>query len=182
MNQRGVTLWFTGLSGAGKTTICDDVRLTLQRRGIIVEQLDGDIVRQHLTKDLGFSRRDRFTNIERVAFVANLLSKHHIIVLASFISPYREMRKHARMAIENFCEVYVKCSLETCVKRDVKGLYRKALQGEIDAFTGISDPYEPPKNPNLVLDTDSEPIEESSLKVVRFLEDHRFIPKIEKKR
>lgn len=177
MQQQGVTLWFTGLSGAGKTTICRSVEATLKKRGIKVELLDGDIVRQHLTKDLGFSRRDRLTNIERVSFVADLLSKHDIIVLAAFISPYREMREHARRTISSFREIYVQCPIETCVKRDVKGLYRRALKGEIHKFTGISDLYEPPLNPDLLLQTHLETVAESSDRVIRYLEKHTFIPK-----
>lgn len=177
MTQQGVTLWFTGLSGAGKTTICRRLLTELKKRNVKVELLDGDVVRQQLTKDLGFSRRDRLTNIERVAFVADLLCKHGVIVLAAFISPYREMRDYARQAITSFREVYVKCPLETCVKRDVKGLYRKAIKGEIPKFTGISDPYEPPLSPDLVLDTERETVEESVRKVMRFLEEQQFIPK-----
>lgn len=175
LKQQGVTLWFTGLSGAGKTTICQEVAHILKKRRIPVELLDGDTVRQHLTKDLGFSRRDRFTNIERVSFVADLLSKHGVIVLAAFISPYREMRTHARQTIASFREVYAKCPLETCVKRDVKGLYRKAIKGEIKQFTGISDHYEPPLTPDLILNTDSETVVESSAKVIRYLEEQAFI-------
>lgn len=151
---------------------------TLRRRHLQVELLDGDAVRQHLTKDLGFSRRDRLTNIERVAFVADLLSKHGVITLAAFISPYREMREHARHTISSFREVYIQCPLETCIKRDVKGLYHKALNGEIQAFTGISDPYEPPQDPDLILDTDRESVAESAHKVICYLEERAFIPKI----
>lgn len=177
LKQRGVTLWFTGLSGSGKTTICRNVQETLLKRHVQVELLDGDVVRQHLTKDLGFSRQDRLTNIERVAFVADLLSKHGVITLASFITPYREMQDHARRHISSFREVYVQCPLEKCIERDVKGLYKKALKGEIQSFTGITDPYEPPLHPDLILQTDRETIAESSQKVVRFLEEQHFIPK-----
>ena len=161
-------MWFTGLSGSGKTTICRNVQETLRKRHIQVELLDGDVVRQHLTKDLGFSRQDRLTNIERVAFVADLLSKHGVITLASFITPFH---------ISSFREVYVQCPVEKCNERDVKGLYKKALKGEIQNFTGITDPYEPPRNPELILRTDRESIAESSQKVVRFLEEQGFIPK-----
>lgn len=177
MKKQGVTLWFTGLSGSGKTTICRRVTTLLQQRQVKVERLDGDVIRQHLTKDLGFSREDRMTHIERVTYVAHLLSKHHVIVLAAFISPYEEMRAHARRKISQFREVYVKCPLETCARRDVKGLYRKAMNGEIQKFTGISDPYEPPQNPDLILKTDQETVEESAMKVVTYLEDHGFIPR-----
>lgn len=178
MKQQGVTLWFTGLSGSGKTTICRQVEAILQRRHIKVERLDGDVTRKHLAKDLGFSREDRMTNIERVAYVASLLSKHQVIVLAAFISPYEKMRAHARRTISCFHEIYVKCPLQTCVERDVKGLYRKAINGEIKQFTGISDPYEPPKNPDLTLETDKESIQKSVVKVIAYLEDNGFIPKM----
>ncbi|WP_054949706.1 adenylyl-sulfate kinase [Numidum massiliense] len=177
MKQCGVTLWLTGLSGAGKTTITQQVEVILRERGVAVERLDGDVVRQYLTKDLGFSRQDRLTNVERSAFVADLLCKHDIIVLAAFISPYREMRDRARAIIRSFREVYVSCPLETCVDRDVKGLYKKALNGEISQFTGISDPYEPPLNPDLALQTDRETAVESALNVVRYLEENGFIPR-----
>lgn len=170
-------MWFTGLSGSGKTTICRNVRETLLKRHVQVELLDGDAVRQHLTKDLGFSRQDRLSNIERVAFVADLLSKHGVITLASFITPYRELQEYARRHITSFREVYVQCPLKKCIERDVKGLYKKALNGEIQRFTGISDPYEPPLNPDLILRTDRESIAESAHKVVRYLEIHDFIPK-----
>lgn len=175
MPQCGVTLWFTGLSGAGKTTICREVEAYLHKRRIKVQLLDGDIVRQQLTKDLGFCKSDRMTNVERVAFVANLLCKHGIIVLASFISPFREMREYARRTIFDFREIYVKCSIKTCIKRDVKGLYRKAMQGEIKQFTGISDPYEPPLDPDLILETDRETVEESTLKVIHYLKSQVLI-------
>ncbi|KEQ25971.1 adenylylsulfate kinase [Paenibacillus tyrfis] len=165
----GATVWLTGLSGAGKTTICRLVEEKLAAAGLPVELLDGDVVRRQLCADLGFSREDRFRNIERVAYVAKLLTRNRVIVLASFISPYRSMRDYVRQEIAPFIEVYVKCSLEECIRRDVKGLYRKAINGEIAHFTGISDPYEEPGQPELVVDTEQETEEASAAKVVEYL-------------
>jgi len=173
--QKGVTLWFTGLSGAGKTTICKEVEKRLRAKGVRVERLDGDVVRQSLTRDLGFTKEDRDKNIERVTFVAKLLTRNDVIVLAAFISPYRKTRDYSRQEIGEFIEVYVKASLDTCIRRDVKGLYKKALAGEIDNFTGVSDPYEDPVNPELVLDTEKETVEESTGKVIACLEERGYI-------
>lgn len=167
--SNGATVWLTGLSGAGKTTICRLVEEKLASAGIPVERLDGDVVRQQLCADLGFSREDRFRNIERVAYVAKLLTRNGVIVLASFISPYRSMRDYVRREIDSFIEVYMKCSLEECIRRDVKGLYRKAINGELAHFTGISDPYEAPEHPDLVVDTERETAEASAAKVVEYL-------------
>jgi len=169
MEQKGFTLWFTGLSGSGKTTLAKTVEQELRQRGLKVERLDGDIVRQGLTRDLGFSKEDRDKNIERVTFVAKLLTRNGVITLCSFISPYREVRARSRAEIGNFIEIYCDCPLETCIKRDVKGLYNKALKGEIENFTGISDPYEPPENPEIVVHTDRETIEESTAIILRRL-------------
>jgi len=161
----GFTLWFTGLSGAGKTTIAEIVGPQLERRGRLVEYLDGDAVRQHLSKGLGFSKEDRDTNIERVGWVASRLTRQGGAVLVSAISPYEETRRKAREMIEEygpFVEVYVEASVETCAERDVKGLYAKAFAGEITEFTGVSDPYEAPMNPELRLDTDTLTPDESA--------------------
>ncbi|MHA1793779.1 MAG: adenylyl-sulfate kinase [Promethearchaeota archaeon] len=162
MNSKGFTIWFTGLSGSGKSTIADALAPILREKGFKVERLDGDIVRQSLTKDLGFSMEDRRRNIERVTFVAKLLTRNDVVVLASFISPSIEVRNNSRKEIGNFVEVFVKASLDTCIKRDVKGLYKKALAGEIKDFTGVHDtaPYEPPPNPEIVLDTEKYTVEE----------------------
>lgn len=163
--QIGVTLWFTGLSGAGKTTISQAVEKKLRSLGYKVETLDGDVVRQNLTKGLGFSREDRDENIRRIGFVANLLTRNQVIVLVSAISPYKEIRTEVRDRIGSFIEVYVNAPLEVCEQRDVKGLYKKARSGEIKNFTGIDDPYEPPINPDVECRTDKETLEESVAKV-----------------
>ncbi|MCR4406423.1 MAG: adenylyl-sulfate kinase [Anaerolineae bacterium] len=167
--QKGFTLWFTGLSGSGKTTLAKTVEQELRKRGLKVERLDGDIVRQGLTRDLSFSKEDRDKNIERVTFVAKLLTRNGVATLCSFISPYREVRARSRAEIGNFIEVYCACPLETCIERDVKGLYKKALNGEIENFTGVSDPYEPPENPEIVVHTDRETVEESTAIILRRL-------------
>ena len=143
----------------------------LKERGLRVERLDGDIVRQDLTRDLGFSKEDRDENIRRVTFVARLLTRNGVAVLTSFVSPYREVRARSRKEIGNFIEVYVKCSLEVCIERDIKGMYKKALNGEIKEFTGISDPYEEPLDPEILLETDKESLEKSASKVIQRLND-----------
>jgi adenylylsulfate kinase len=164
--SKGVTVWFTGLPCSGKTTIADGVAEKLRGKGYRVERLDGDTVRRSLTSDLGFSKEDRDENIKRVTFVAKLLTRNGVVVLATFVSPYRERRRKSREEIGEFMEVYVRCSIEECMRRDVKGMYRKALAGEITGFTGVDDPYEEPQSPELVLDTDSETVEESVEKVL----------------
>ena len=164
--SRGVTVWFTGLPCSGKTTIADKVAEILKKRGLKAERLDGDTVRKGLTSDRGFSKKDRDENIKRVTFVAKLLTRNDVIVLATFVSPYRERRRLTREEIGSFIEVYTRCSLEECMKRDVKGMYRKAMAGEIKDFTGVNDPYEEPENPELILDTDKETVEESASKVL----------------
>lgn len=170
MQQQGVTVWFTGLSGAGKTTISRLVWDELRSRGLRVELLDGDIVRQNLTKGLGFSKEDRDENIRRIGFVAHLLTRNGVIVLVSAISPYREIRDEVHQRIGDFVEVYVNAPLNVCESRDVKGLYAKAREGEIKNFTGIDDPYEAPSNPDVECQTDGESIEESASKVIQQLE------------
>ncbi|MBK1987099.1 adenylyl-sulfate kinase [Sphaerospermopsis aphanizomenoides BCCUSP55] len=167
MTDTGATIWFTGLSGAGKTTISTEVAKILRNRGLKVEVLDGDIVRLNLTRDLGFSRADRDENIRRIGFVAQLLTRNGVIVLVSAISPYRDVREEVRQKIgSNFIEVYVNAPLGTCENRDVKGLYRRARQGEIKFFTGIDDPYEPPLKPEVECLTDQEALEKSVAKVI----------------
>ena len=167
----GLTLWFTGLSGAGKSTLAELVEQELRRRGRCVEVLDGDVVRQNLSKELGFSKEDRDTNIRRIAFVADLLSRNGVIAITAAISPYRELRDEARALMDGrFIEIHVKASVEECSRRDVKGLYEKAFAGEIPEFTGVSDPYEEPLSPELVLDTERESPEESARAVIELVE------------
>ncbi len=163
---RGFTLWFTGLSGAGKSTLAAAVSAELGRRGIPVEVLDGDEVRQNLSKGLGFSREDRDTNIRRIGYVAKLLTRNGVAVITAAISPYRAIRDEVRREIGAFIEVYVKASLDECIRRDTKGLYRKALAGEIPQFTGVSDPYEEPPAAELVIDTEREEIADSASRVI----------------
>ena len=175
--EQGFTLWFTGLSGAGKTTISRLLEGHLRERGSKLEILDGDIVRENLSKGLGFSKEDRDTNIRRIAFVADLLSRNGVPVITAAISPYAAIRAEARELMgERFIEVYVKASVETCTERDVKGLYAKALAGEIKEFTGVSDPYEIPDNPEVVCDTEGETAEESAQKLLEYLESRDLIP------
>jgi adenylyl-sulfate kinase len=176
VTTEGFTLWLTGLSGAGKTTIAVALEQILRARGVRVERLDGDTVRQGLTRDLGFSKEDRDKNIERVTFVAKLLSRNGVGVLASFISPYREARHQAREQTTNFIEVYVHAPLEVCIERDVKGLYAKAISGDLKEFTGISDPYESPETPEITVYTDRESVEESVEKIIRYLAARHLIP------
>ena len=165
MHHKGFTLWFTGLSGAGKSTISEQVFARLQTSGAKVELLDGDVVRTHLSKGLGFSKEDRDTNIRRIGFVCELLTRNGVIALVAAISPYREVREEVRASIGSFVEVYVHCPIEVLAERDVKGLYKKALAGEIGSFTGVSDPYEPPANPEVTVDSSKETLDESVGKV-----------------
>jgi adenylyl-sulfate kinase len=169
----GFTLWFTGLSGSGKTTIAHLVGPELDRRGHIVEYLDGDTVRTHLSKGLGFSKEDRDAHIERVGWVASRLTRHGAVVIAAAISPYEETRRKARELVEQwgpFVEVFVKASVEECARRDVKGLYEKAFKGEIREFTGVSDPYEEPTSPEVVVDTEELDPEQAARQIVEKLE------------
>ncbi len=173
--HRGFAVWLTGLSGAGKSTIASGLATELKSRGHEVEVLDGDEVRQHLSKGLGFSREDRDTNVKRIAYVANLLVRHGVVVIVAAISPYREARAWARRLIGDFVEVYVKCPLAVCAERDVKGLYRKALAGQIERFTGVSDPYEEPEQPEIVVDTSAESPAETVARIVQQLENMRYV-------
>ena len=175
----GFTLWFTGLSGSGKSTIAHLVGPELEERGALVEYLDGDTVRTRLSKGLGFSKEDRDTNIERIGWVASRLTRHGAAVLASAISPYEETRQRARGMVEEwgrFVEVHVDCSVEECARRDVKGLYEKAFAGEITGFTGVDDPYEPPSSPELRVDTERESAGEIARRIVLKLEELGLLP------
>jgi len=169
-NTQGLTVWFTGLSGAGKTTLSQALEKLLMARGYPIEPLDGDVVRQHLSKGLGYSKADRDENIRRIGFVAELLTRHGVVVLVSAISPYREIRDEVRRKIGAFLEVYVNAPLEVCEQRDQKGLYQRARAGEIKGFTGVDDPYEPPLAPEVECRTDLETVEESVAKVWREVE------------
>jgi sulfate adenylyltransferase/3'-phosphoadenosine 5'-phosphosulfate synthase len=174
--NKGVTVWFTGLSGSGKTTVARRVHELLQSRHILSERLDGDVVRQSLCRDLGFSKEDRDKNIERVTFVSKVLTRNGVVVLSCFISPYKRMRDNARAEIGDFLEIYVHTPMETLIERDVKGMYKKAMAGEIQGFTGVNDPYEEPTNPELVLETAAETIEQSAHRVMSLLEERGYIP------
>lgn len=177
MEQQGFTIWFTGLSGAGKTSISDAIEPLLRERGLRkIEKLDGDVVRTHLSKGLGFSKEDRDTNIRRIGWVAEVLTRNGVCVLASAISPYREIRDEVRRNVGDFVEVYVKCSIAELTRRDVKGLYQKALNGEIKNFTGISDPYEEPLHPEVTVDTEAEDLDASVANVLSALEARGYIP------
>ena len=173
--QKGFVLWLTGLSGSGKSTIAEIVEGELVARRIRVERLDGDIVRQGLTSDLGFSKEDRAKNIERVTFVAKLLSRNGVGCVCSFISPYQSVRDQVRIETTNFIEVFVDASLDAVIERDVKGLYKKAIAGEIPNFTGISDPYEAPDEPDLRIQTDDETPLESANQILEYLEERGLI-------
>jgi adenylylsulfate kinase len=178
MTQKGFTLWFTGLSGAGKTTLADLVYDELKtRRGLKVEKLDGDVVRTNLSKGLGFSKEDRDINIRRIGFVCNLLTRNDVIAIASAISPYRAIRDENRALIgaDKFVEVYCEVPLEVAVERDVKGLYLKAMRGEIKGFTGVDDPYEPPLNPEVHINSGTETVDVSLGKIITYLETHGLI-------
>jgi len=170
MTHKGFTLWFTGLSGAGKSTISALLLERLRKLGAQVEVLDGDVVRTHLSKGLGFSKEDRDENIRRIGFVCELLSRNGVIAIAAAISPYRAVRDEVRSRIPHFVEVYVECPLEVLAERDVKGLYKKALAGEIANFTGVTDPYEPPLHPEVIVNSARETPEESAARIWATLE------------
>ncbi|OGF27181.1 adenylyl-sulfate kinase [Candidatus Falkowbacteria bacterium RIFOXYB2_FULL_34_18] len=175
MNQKNFVLWFTGLSGAGKTTIADLVFQKLKQKIFSIERLDGDMVREHLTRDLGFSRGDRDENIRRVGFVSRLLSRNGVVVIASFITPYNHHREMLRETVDNFIEVFVDAPLEVCESRDPKGIYKKARAGEIEFFTGIDDSYDVPESPHIHIKTDEVGIEESVAIVLEYLKKNTYI-------
>ncbi len=172
--KEGFVVWLTGLPGSGKTTIARELEPELKKRGLRVEVLDGDEIRQNLSKGLGFSREDRETHLKRVTYVAKLLSRNGVAVIAAFISPYRNIREYARKETTNFIEVYVKCSVEACAKRDPKGLYKKASSGQIKDLTGPQDLYEEPLQPDLVVDTETLNLRESVDTILAKLEEFRI--------
>src|SRR6266849_1351451 len=175
MMNTGFTIWFTGLSGSGKSTLSEVIEQHMKALGRNIEVLDGDIVRTHLSKGLGFSREDRDTNIKRIGFVCNLLTRNSVICISAAIAPYREARDWARKEIGNFVEVYVRCPIEVCRQRDVKGLYKLVDEGKIKNFTGVDDPYEEPEHPELVIETDRETVEESVVRIFARLEDLGYL-------
>jgi adenylyl-sulfate kinase len=175
--MKGFTLWFTGLPSSGKSTLARRVEEILLERGMNVEVLDGDEVRETFSKGLGFTKADRDTNIRRIGFVAKLLSRNNTVAITAAISPYRDVRDEMRRAIGRFVEVYVKCPIEVLTERDVKGLYRKALAGEIKHFTGVDDPYEPPLKPEVLVESDRETVDESVARIVQTLEVLGYIPR-----
>ena len=175
MEQKGFTLWFTGLSGAGKTTLARLVETELSARGHKVEVLDGDVIRTNLSKGLGFSKQDRDTNIRRIGFVCNLLTRNDVVAIAAAISPYREVRDELRRDIGSFVEVYVRCPIDVLAERDVKGLYKKALAGEIKNFTGVDDPYESPLAAEVIVETDIETPEQSAARIIETLEEMALV-------
>ena len=177
--SRGVCVWFTGLPGAGKSTLAELVAERLRSQSLAVEVLDGDAVRQRFSRGLGFSREDRLENVRRVAYVAGLLVRHGVVVLVALISPYREARTQARQMVGDFLEVYVRCPLDVLVARDPKGLYARALRGELPHFTGVSDPYEEPDTPDLVVDTDRETPEQSAARVIGLLAERGYVPRVD---
>lgn len=176
MKAEGFTVWLTGLSGAGKSTIAEMLHWKLQERLLPCEMLDGDIIRENLSKGLSFSRKDRDINVMRIGFVAELLSRNGVAVIVSAISPYNNARNRVRQKIKNFIEVYVKCPIEECERRDVKGLYKKARTGIIKSFTGIDDPYEEPLQPEVTCFTDRETVAGSVEKILQYLELAECIP------
>ena len=173
--HQGYTIWFTGLPCCGKTTIANQVAVLLKKKGYLVEQLDGDIIRQNFSSDLSFSKKDRDENIKRATFLAKMLSRNNVVVLASFVSPYRKQRRKARKEIKNFVEIYVRCPVKVCMKRDVKGMYKKALEGKIQHFTGVDDPYEEPEHPELIVDTDIESVDDSVRKVMKKIQELGYL-------
>jgi adenylyl-sulfate kinase len=177
--MKGFTLWLTGLPCSGKSTLAKAVEETLLERGLPVEVFDGDEIRTNLTKGLGYSKEDRDTNIRRVGYVCNLLTRNSVVAIAAVISPYQNIRDEVRASIGRFVEVFVDAPLEELIERDVKGMYKKALAGEIKNFTGIDDPYEPPEKPEVHVQTDQESVEESTAKIIKTLEILGHIPAIE---
>jgi adenylylsulfate kinase len=177
--HQGFTIWFTGLPCCGKTTIADKVAIILRKKNYLVEQLDGDFIRQNFSSDLSFTKKDRDENIRRATFLAKMLTRNNVIVLASFVSPYKKQRRKARKEIIRFVEIYVRCPVKICMKRDVKGMYKKALEGKIKNFTGVDDPYEEPEDPELIVNTDIQSVEESVAKVLQKINELGYLTEME---
>jgi adenylyl-sulfate kinase len=176
VGQQGFVVWFTGLSGAGKSTLAEQLAPVLRERGVPVEILDGDEVRTNLSKGLGFSKEDRDTNILRIGYVAKLLARNGVCVITAAISPYADIRKQVRDSVDNFVEVHVDCSIDELSRRDVKGLYAKALRGEIANFTGVSDPYEAPEHPEVRVNSEHQDEAESLNAILSYLEERQLVP------
>lgn len=176
MQLPGFTIWFTGLPCSGKSTISEILAETIRADRGMIEILDGDVIRTNLSKGLGFSREDRETNLKRIAFVCTLLTRNGVPNIAAAISPFQNVREYARESIGNYVEVYTRCSLEACIERDVKGMYKKALAGEIKGFTGVDDPFDEPENPEVIVDTDKETPAESAAKIIKHLRDNGYLP------
>lgn len=176
MEHRGFTIWFTGLSGSGKSTLAQALAAELRKRSLKVEVLDGDVIRTNLSRGLGFSKEDRDINIRRIGWVCQVLSRNNVVAIAAAISPYQAVRDEVRGKIDDFIEVYVEAPLDVLIKRDVKGLYKRALEGEIENFTGISDPYEPPEQAEVLCRTDFESVEESLGKILDYLRERSLLP------
>lgn len=175
-DHKGFVLWFTGLSGSGKSTLSRMIEGELRKRGCKVEVLDGDEVRENLSKGLGFSKEDRDTNVRRIGYVAKLLSRNGAVAITAAISPYKDVRDQCRSMNRDFVEVYAECSIEELTRRDVKGLYEKALSGEIKNFTGISDPYEAPENPEVTINSENQSEDESLKAIMDYLEGQGYVP------
>jgi adenylylsulfate kinase len=179
MEHRGFTVWFTGLSGSGKSTLAWALAEELRERKMKVEVLDGDVVRTNLSKGLGFSKEDRDINIRRIGWVCQVLSRNNVVAIAAAISPYQALRDEVRAGVDDFIEVYLEAPLDVLIKRDAKGLYKRALEGEIENFTGVSDPYEPPERAEVLCRTDFESIEQSLERILAYLESRSLLPTIE---
>ncbi len=175
MQLPGFTIWFTGLPCSGKSTISEILAETIRAERGMVEILDGDVIRTNLSKGLGFSREDRETNLKRIAFVCTLLTRNGVPNVAAAISPFQNVREYARESIGRYVEVYTRCSLEACIERDVKGMYKKALAGEIKGFTGVDDPFDEPENPEVICDTDRETPAESAAKIIQHLREAGYL-------
>jgi len=175
--KKGVVLWFTGLPASGKTTLGKAMLSILRLNNIQVELLDGDEVRQGISFDLGFSKEDREKHAKRVVYISKLLERNGVFVIVTLISPYKETREYARKNLQNFVEIHVKAPVEVCIKRDPKGLYKKALRGEIHNFTGIDDPYEEPENPELIIETSKYNIDQCVGQILHYIKIREFIPK-----